>query len=140
MNTVVTLTDAPDREAQDAIESGLGRYNAEQAGYADARPLAVLISDPDTRQVVGGLLGRTSLGLLFVDIFFVPDRLRGQGLGGRILQMAEDEGRRRGCSASVLYTISFQAPRFYEKRGYRTFGKIDCDPPGTSRIFMVKDL
>jgi hypothetical protein len=40
----------------------------------------------------------------------------------------------------VLYTISFQAPGFYAKRGYRAFGKIDCDPPGTSRIFMVKDL
>jgi hypothetical protein len=53
---------------------------------------------------------------------------------------AEGEARRRGCRAVVLYTISFQAPRFYGKRGCRTFGKIDCDPPGTSRIFMVKDL
>jgi hypothetical protein len=25
-------------------------------------------------------------------------------------------------------------------RGYRVFGKIDCDPPGTSRLFMVTDL
>ena len=25
-------------------------------------------------------------------------------------------------------------------RGYRVFGKIAFDPPGTSRIFMVKEL
>ena len=40
----------------------------------------------------------------------------------------------------MLYTISFQAPGFYEKLGYRVFGSVDCDPPGTSRIVMVKDL
>ena len=38
----------------------------------------------------------------------------------------------------MLYTISFQAPVFYERHGYRAFGKIDCDPPGTSRIFMTR--
>lgn len=140
MNPVVTLTDAPDREAEHAIESGLARYNAEQAGIADSRPLAVLVSDPVTLEVVGGLLGRTSLGVLFVDLFFLPDALRGHRLGSRILQVAEDEARRRGCEAAVLYTISFQAPEFYERHGYRRFGTIDCQPPGTSRIFLSKAL
>ena len=140
MNPVVTLTDAPDREAEHAIESGLARYNAEQAGIADSRPLAVLVSDSATDNVVGGLLGRTSLGVLFVDLFFLPDALRGHRLGSRILQLAEDEARRRGCEAAVLYTISFQAPEFYERHGYRRFGTIDCQPPGTSRIFLSKAL
>ena len=140
MNPVVTLTDAPDREAARAIESGLARYNAEQAGIADSRPLAVLVSDPVTLEVVGGLLGRTSLGVLFIDLFFLPDALRGHRLGSRILQVAEDEAHRRGCETAVLYTISFQAPEFYERHGYRRFGTIDCQPPGTSRIFLSKAL
>jgi GNAT superfamily N-acetyltransferase len=139
VNPRVTLTDSPDDAAQAAIESGLARYNAEQAGIADARPLAVLVTDPATEQTVGGLLGRTSLGLLFVDLFFLPAHLRGDGLGGRVLALAEDEGR-RGCVASVLYTISFQAPEFYERHGYHRFGTIDCRPPGTSRVFVTKPL
>jgi hypothetical protein len=40
----------------------------------------------------------------------------------------------------VLYTISFQAPRFYERLGWRIFGEVPCDPPGTSRVFMTKQL
>jgi GNAT superfamily N-acetyltransferase len=140
MNPVLTLTDSPDPKAEKIIENGLSRFNEEQAGYSDWRALAVLVSDPDTQEVIGGLLGRTSLGLLFIDLFFVPAELRGQGIGTRIMQQAEEEGRRRGCCAVMLYTISFQAPGFYERHGYRRFGEIDCHPPGTSRLFFTKAL
>ena len=40
----------------------------------------------------------------------------------------------------MLYTISFQAPGFYGRHGWREFGRIPCDPPGTARIFMTKVL
>jgi len=140
MTPMVTLTDTADARATAVIEQGLSAYNREQAGYRDSRGLNVLVSDPDSQEVLGGILGRTSLGLCFLDLVFLPEHLRGQDVGSRMMAEAEDEARRRGCRAVVLYTISFQAPRFYEKRGYRTFGTIDCDPPGTSRIFMVKDL
>jgi hypothetical protein len=29
---------------------------------------------------------------------------------------------------------------FYERNGWRRFGEIPCDPPGTSRIFMTNEL
>jgi hypothetical protein len=40
----------------------------------------------------------------------------------------------------VLLTISFQAPEFYRRNGWRVFGEIPCNPPGTSRIYLTKDL
>jgi GNAT superfamily N-acetyltransferase len=86
------LTDAPDERAQAAIRDGLAEYNAAQAGYRDARPLAIVISDPETGEPIGGLLGRTSMGLLFIDLFFLPESLRGRGVGGRIIRAAEKEG------------------------------------------------
>jgi GNAT superfamily N-acetyltransferase len=136
----VTFTDAPAPRVVAAIGGGLKRFNEQQAGIADSRPLAVVVSDPKTNEVLGGLTGRTSLGLVFIELFFLPEDLRGGGLGSRILRLAEDEGRRRGCRAVVLYTISFQAPGFYERHGYHAFGQIPCDPPGTRRIFFTKDL
>ena len=138
METVLTLTDAPDAKAEAAIEGGLGQFNEEKAGYRDWRALAVLVSDAQTGEVIGGLLGRTSLGLFFIDLFFLPDTLRGKGIGSGIMRQAEDEARRRGCCAAVVVTINFQAPEFYERHGYRAFGQIGCHPPGTSRIFMTK--
>ena len=140
MTPVITLTETPDAKATAVIEEGLKGYNREQVGYSDGRGLNVLVSDPATHDVLGGILGRTSLGLCFLDLVFLPEHLRGLDVGTRMMTEAEEEARRRGCRAVVLYTISFQAPGFYEKRGYREFGRIACDPPGTSRIFMVKDL
>lgn len=140
MTPVIMVTETSDARATAVIEEGLGRYNKAHAGYSDSRGLNVLVSDPETHDVLGGILGRTSLGLCFLDLVFLPEHLRGQDVGTRMMAEAEEEARRRGCRAVVLYTISFQAPGFYEKRGYRVFGEIACDPPGTSRIFMVKDL
>ncbi|MEY9860023.1 GNAT superfamily N-acetyltransferase [Catenulispora sp. GAS73] len=134
------LTDSPTAADLAAISDALDRFNVEATGVGDRRPLAVLLHDPETGDVVGGLSGRTSLGLFFVDLFFVPKALRGNGLGAEILRRAEDEARARGCRAAVLYTISFQAPEFYRKQGWTVFGEVPCDPPGTSRVFMAKEL
>ena len=83
----VFLTDNPDEEARWLIDHGLGDYNAEQAGYWDPRTLAVLVRDVASGRVVGGMLGRTSLGLLFIDgAARPPDRYphaaNGRGRGG----------------------------------------------------------
>jgi GNAT superfamily N-acetyltransferase len=139
-STTVAVTDAPDPASVALISDALDEFNVEVTGYHDVRPLAVLVRDADTNKVVGGLSGRTSLGALFVDLFFLPPAMRGGGLGREILQLAEDEGRRRGCRSAVLYTISFQAPGFYERHGWTVFGEVPCDPPGTTRVFMSKDL
>jgi len=137
---VLTVTDTPSERAQEVIEKGLNGYNAGQAGYWDSRPLAVLASDPVTSEVLGGFLGHTSLGLLFINLVYLPDSTRGSGLGSRMLAMVEAEALERGCRRGVLYTISFQAPGFYERHGWREFGRIPCDPPGTARVFMTKEL
>ncbi|WP_373299984.1 GNAT family N-acetyltransferase [Streptomyces albospinus] len=73
-----------------------------------------------------------------MDLFYLPPELRGTGLGNQILRRAEDEGRARACKAAVLYTISFQAPGFYQRHGWRRLGEVPCIPAGTSRIFMSK--
>jgi len=138
--TAITLTDAPDDAERAVITDGLRAYNEAQAGSWDGRPLAIFARDPETKKVVGGLLGRTSLGLLRVDTFFLREDLRRDRLGSRILAMAEEEGRRRGCTRAVLSTLHFQAPGFYLKQGWEVAARIECEPPGHTRFYMSKKL
>ncbi|WP_333677363.1 GNAT family N-acetyltransferase [Dyella sp.] len=136
----IILTDAPTADELGAIRRPLDRFNFEACGIADQRPLALLVRDPASHEVVGGLNGRTTRGILFVDVFFLPESMRGAGLGSKLLRMAEEEGSRRGCFTGILYTNSFQAPEFYMKQGWREFGRFPSIPSGTSRIFFCKEL
>ncbi|MEN4793370.1 GNAT family N-acetyltransferase [Pantoea agglomerans] len=129
-----------DAEQSLPIEEGLNHFNDLITGMNDRKSLSVLIRSTKTGEVLGGMQGRSSLGLLFIDLFYLPPELRRRGLGTDILNRFEDEGRRRGCAAAFLYTLSFQAPDFYKKHGWEEFGRIDCEPKGTSRIFMKKSL
>ncbi|WQH07475.1 GNAT family N-acetyltransferase [Duganella zoogloeoides] len=117
----------------------MNEFNEHAAGLSDRRTLNVIVRDSTSNEVLGGAIGRTSLGLAFLDLFYLPSSLRGSGLGTKILRAFEDEARDRGCSAAVLYTISFQAPGFYEKNGWVSFGEI-ATRPGISRVFMTKSL
>ena len=138
--TTITLTDAPDDGERAMIMDGLRAYNEAQAGGSDARPLAILVRDPETTRVAGGLLGRTYLGLLTVERFFLPEDLRRDRLGSRIIAMTDEEGRRRGCTRAVLSTLHFQAPGFYLKQGWEVAARIGCEPPGHTRFYMTKKL
>jgi GNAT superfamily N-acetyltransferase len=136
----IVLTDAPDATDTAVIQEGLRAYNTEQAGYDDYRPLAVLVTDPVSGKVLGGLYGGSYLGQLRIDRFFLPEDLRRDRIGSRLLTMAEEEGRRRGCSRVTLFTMEIQAPGFYLKQGYELGARLDCDPPGVNRYLMTKRL
>jgi GNAT superfamily N-acetyltransferase len=136
----IVVTDVVDPAIEDAIGGGLNAFNTEITGYGDRQPLGVILRDPESGEILGGAIGSSSYGLLFLELFYLPKSLRGSGVGTSVLRMFEDEGRKRGCRSAVLYTISFQAPGFYERNGWRRFGEVACDPPGTSRVYMTKDL
>jgi len=136
----IVLTDHPQASELAVIRRGLDQFNLAASGIDDQRPVALLVKDPTTHEVLGGLNGRTSRGVLFIDVFFLPEAMRGSGLGSRLLQMAEEEGRRRGCRIGLLHTNNFQAPGFYQKHGWRAYGHFPSDPAGSRRIFFSKDL
>ena len=138
MDPILRVSSAPEPDAERIIGDGLNAFNDATVGYADQVPLHVLVSDPDSGEIVGGITGRTSLGLMFIDLVYLPKTPRGRDIGTRMMALAEEEARRRGCRAGVLYTISFQAPEFYKRLGWRVFGEIPCEPPGTSRVFLTK--
>jgi GNAT superfamily N-acetyltransferase len=136
---VVTMEITRDPRAEAVVTGGLADFNREKFGRVDSRTLDILVRGCGG-EIIGGLLGHSSLGMFFLDLFYLPEALRGSGLGSRIMAQAEDEARRRGCTAAVVYTVTFQAPGFYEKYGYRRFGEIACPPDGATRIFLTKRL
>lgn len=141
MTPTITLTDASDARARSAILAPLMAFNLAGAGRPeDYRRLAILVSDPASGEILGGLWGETMYSHLHIDLLFIPEPLRRTGLGRRLIGDAEAEALLRGCRGAWLDTFSFQARGFYERLGYTVFGTIEEYPPGHSRFFLKKDL
>jgi len=136
----ITVAASRDPVAEAVVTEGLAAYNRETFGRVDTQTLDILVRDEISGEIVGGLLGRTSLGLFFLDLFYLPEEMRKSGLGSLIMANAEAEAKKRGCRRAFVYTVTFQAPGFYEKHGYRRFGEIACPPNGVTRIFLTKQL
>lgn len=131
-------TDEPAPQERDMLAAPLLAYNEALLGPPDIHPLAVFIRAQDSGRVLGGLWGRTSFRWLFVELLFIPDILRGRGLGTQLLAQAEDEAKARECLGVWLDTFSPDACRFYERHGYESFGAITDYPPGNARSFLSK--
>lgn len=121
------------------IEAGLEVFNERASQPYDRKPLCVFLRDA-AGNALGGVTGYTNWGWLYLDCFWLPEEARASGLGSKILAMAEDEARRRGCHAVRLFTYSFQAPDFYAARDYERFAVLDGYPPGHAQIWLRKSL
>ena len=141
MTLEIIAPDHPLPEHREAITRLLDAYNDAQSGIPDpVAPLTLLLREPGSHAVIGGLWGISYWRWLFVDLLFVPEAHRGQGLGTALLQQADAGARRRGCIGIWLLLFSFQAPQFYRRHGYAAFSGIDDYPPGHECTFFVKRL
>ena len=132
----VEVTHEVQADSREVINRGLSDFNAEHLGDHKWMALDVYVRNPDG-QVVGGLIGGFVFDRLYIYALWVTQDLRGLGIGTRILKAAEDTAIERGCRVAFLDTLTFQAPVFYEKRGYERVAVVDFQP-GVQKIYMQK--
>ena len=134
----LTIEDEPRREDVALLDERLYEFNAAATGVDDGRWLAIFVRDADGA-IVAGLHGWTWGGTGFVQAIWVDKRLRGHGLGSRLIAAAEAEAVRRGCRQMHLDTHSYQAPDFYRRLGYEAIGELPSWPRDKdARIYFRK--
>ncbi|MEK7466288.1 MAG: GNAT family N-acetyltransferase [Planctomycetota bacterium] len=125
------------QSGQDQIWKGLREFTESIAGPKNNQPLHVVARAPDGA-ILGGLIGASAWGWLFIDGLWVEAPHRNAGLGSRLMALAEEEGRKRGCYGAMLETFSFEARPFYEKLGYQVHSVLQNQPPGHQRLGLHK--
>ena len=133
------LEDNPNPRDLDFLEDQINAYNVAVTGIVDWYPLAIFVRD-DNQQIVAGINGGMWGGYLEIKNLWVCERLRGQGLGRRLLLAAELAARARGCAQVLLDTHDFQAPEFYKKLGYTVFGVFEGIGGRYNRYYLSKKL
>ena len=127
----------------------------EHAGEAAGALIGYLIPDPpepipaDMPAMFRPLqeLENLAPGTWYVNVLAVVPEHRGEGLGGQLLDLAEETGRARGAAGMsvIVSDANTGARRLYERKGYgesaaRPMVKDDWENDGTRWVLLTKGL
>ena len=114
-----------------------------EAHSPDAFPVDISLDDVEG-DVVAGLSAVIHQDVLIVDMIWVSDELQGQGIGKRLIQMAEELAEQRGCYRSRVRASSNLA--FFVNLDYAITGTVQLVPkngtkqPNPCVCWMKKEL
>ncbi|MBI2771615.1 MAG: GNAT family N-acetyltransferase [Burkholderiales bacterium] len=134
-----TISPATEEEVRSGdLGQHLREFNYRSVGeYPQQEGIRLNAKDADG-ELVGGLRAIVFLHWLRVEVVWVADAARGQGLGSRLLAQAEAQARGMGAIGAALETFTWQAPGFYAKQGYVESGRITDYAKGYDLITMSK--
>lgn len=129
----------PSESEIEFVNNALARFNDAKVG-PDNHELLNIVEYDDNGNVIAGILGGTYWGWMHIDILWVDEKFRKQGIGSKLLQAAEDEARRRESHSVHVDTMSWQAPDFYKKHGYKIISELNDIPKGNKKYHLIKQL
>jgi GNAT superfamily N-acetyltransferase len=138
MTDLIFDTD-PSHDDIRTLDDRLYGFNMQATGHTDGELYAIFLRD-ENGAVIGGADGWTWGATCYVKHLFVPEAMRGQGLGTKLMDRIEQEALARRCALIVLETHDFQAPDFYRRRGYVATGSVEDYPRGHRNFTFVKKL
>jgi len=139
----IEVTTSPDKKDLEIISKGIQSFN--QLHIPDD-----VVFEPDTKfaafakdengKVLGGVRATAFWNYCILELLWLSDDTRGQGVGNKLMDAAEHFAKEKGFQYMRTEPLSFQAKPFYEKRGYKVYGElVDC-PKGHVTYCLVKDL
>ena len=127
-------------EDAEVICDGLGRYSDQFAPDLHEKiRIDRKLADADGRLIAGILASVGGWDEFSVDVLWVEEPYRGQGLGSLLLREAEREGIARGAYKLFTSAGDWNAG-FFEKNGYAAIGELKDVPRGHSCYEMEKPV
>jgi len=129
----------PNPEDKQVMVEGMLAYHASKGHVRKSETFSVVIKD-QSEKLLGCVMVSFMWNGMSIQSLWVDDAVRGQGLGKKLMAMAEEEGVKRGCTIAYTDTFTWQAPGFYEKLGYKIYGKLEGFPEGNALSYYCKKL
>lgn len=139
LGRVSSVERSSDPEVGRALKEHIERFNKATTGISAWHPFTYAVHD-ESGELAGGVDGWEWGGTCLVAALWVREDCRNLGIGSALMTAVEREATRLGCHQIALETHSFQAPRFYERRGFNRAGEIAGYPREHSLISLTKPL
>jgi ribosomal protein S18 acetylase RimI-like enzyme len=131
----------PKKEDLDLFYKNIDEFNISRTGESTGNQDIVFFIRNSRNQIFGGIRGSLNIsGWLYIIAIWIDKENRNKGYGTMLMQSIEEEAKANGGTNSYLNTISFQAPEFYKKLGYKVFAELEKFHRDYSKIFLRKEL
>ena len=137
IETSLKIETEPSASDVEFLYARITESNLAATGLPAAEPISAWLRD-DSGEIEAGIYGWSWGGTAEVDLLWVTESRRRSGIASALLNAFEAEAVRRACTQIVLSTFDFQAPEFYERRGYTSLGRVDNYPAGGWHTTMRK--
>lgn len=124
---------------KEIMVKGLLSHHAKSGHPRKSQTYSVVLKD-ENDNVLGAVVVTFLWNGMEINSLWVDESIRKQGWGRKLMGVVEDEARKRGCTVVYTNTFPWQAPDFYQKLGYKLYGKLDNFPNGLSRQYYCKYL
>lgn len=135
---IETIQGEPSEEDRKVMVDGMLAHHASQ-GHPRVTEQYTVILRNEKKEVLGMAIGAFRWKGMRIETLWVDKSVRNNDWGTKLIQMLEDEARKRNCTVAYTDTYSWQAPAFYEKMGYKLYGKLDY-PKGHYLSYYSKNL
>jgi len=106
-----------------SLRSALSQSHEPITGRISIKPLGICVNDA-SGGTLAAICGWLEWGWLYIDLLWVDESVRKQGLGSQLLKQLEDVAVKQGIHRAYIDTGNFQAPEFYKKHGYEIFAEL----------------
>lgn len=131
-------TESPHENDLAYVRKRLRAYNRVRAGKEFPYQQIAIFARDQKGTIVGGATGEVTWGWLYVDMLWVNEDHRGNGIGSNLMARIEELAREYNVVGYHLGTTDFQALDFYLKRGYEVWGQLPDLPPGHTNYSLRK--
>ncbi len=136
--TILQLPFTPELRKQ--IHDSLGKHAIASTGIDGLAQAPVCLQLNQEGSVLGWLVIQLFWGQLHIKNLVIQERERSKGYGTLLMNQAFEYGITHGCTFAFVETMSFQAPRFYEKLGFTIDFVRHGYAQGTSFYYLCKKL
>jgi N-acetylglutamate synthase-like GNAT family acetyltransferase len=138
MNNVEARHDFSSADAS-WVEERLYAYNRKATGHGDGEGLAFVMRDDEGR-LIAVAAGYSWGGIAELRQMWVDENYRGQGHARVLLEAFIAESLKRGVKRIFVASYDFQAPKMYEKFGFKRVAEFAGWPEGHTNVLLCKEF
>lgn len=129
----------PNKKDYDILCDGMLAYHAQKEHPRKSETFSIFLKNKNNK-VFGAVIVTFLWDGMEINSLWIDETIRNQGWGSKLMDMVEKEAKKRKAKIAYTNTFSWQAPKFYEKIGYKVYGKLDDFPKGSSLSYYCKIL